>query len=127
VEEWPVHPESAPVTFDQANKEDVVQARSRLQLQLQLVGYHTDAFPDLEWIIKPWTIFTPAMNDERSHWSMKKTQPHPVPHRELQRAMVLFIVGLVLLLSLFQSIPNLGQELIARSQLMIDGHHAHRA
>jgi hypothetical protein len=51
---------------------------------------------------------------------MKETQPHPVAHRERAVVMFLAVGRLVQLLSLFEAVVDLGDELVACCQLLIN-------
>ena len=51
---------------------------------------------------------------------VKKAQPHPIPNIEDHVAVVGVVVALVVLLSLFQLVSNLGQEFITVPKELVD-------
>jgi hypothetical protein len=72
---------------------------------------HPHALPP-EKAQRTWDLTCCGSAPERSSRSMKKAQPHPLTNCKLHWTMAPVIHRLVVLLRLFQTVPNLSQELI---------------
>ena len=96
--------------LEQSNMKDIMNPRADWKCQLVCDVTHT-----LQHLIgskETRTQFTTATNTERSSRPMQKAKPNPLAWREFHRTMTPIINGLVMLLSLLQTITNLSKEFI---------------
>jgi len=107
------------VRLEEADMEDVVQAGALRKLEL--VGHRPDALPHLEGpgAARPKLALGAWLQGLGG--AMEKTQPHPIPNRELQLTMGGVIVLLGDLLRLEESLADLSQHLITITEEVVDG------
>ena len=99
--------------------EDVVQ-ESALP-KLESVGHRPDALQHLEGPGKARPKLALGSRHQGLGGAMEKTQPHPIPNRELQLTMGGVIVLLGDLLRLEKSLADLGQHLVTITEEAVDG------
>jgi hypothetical protein len=97
--------------FEQANMEDVMDPRP--DRQGELVGHIPHTLQHLIRTKELRSQFATTFDLQRRHWPVEQTQPHPLSRLKLNSPVSPIIHRLVVLLSLFQTVADFSQELIA--------------
>lgn len=84
--------------------------------KLKVVGHLPDALQHLEGSCVAWPELPVGPGPESVGRSMKKMEPHPIPHRELELTMVGVVVVLGVPLILENTLMNLGKDVITVTQ-----------
>jgi hypothetical protein len=86
-----------------------------------LGGHVPNALNDLKWCIEVRPEFATPSAIEGCNWSVQQVKPHPLVNGELRVTMLVVVVALLLLMRMFQPLPNLHEELIMVHQLVFHG------